>query len=499
MLVNLASMIDDAPDDAVAVISRGEATTYGELREQVAALRGGLAGLGLGRGDRVAIICANNWYFVVSYLASLGLGAVVSPLNPLSPTPEIEQELAAIDAKMVIVGPSARRSVSAVDRGALDALEQVVVCTQEADEGDVRFDDLLGATPVPAVEVDADDLAVLIFTSGTAGRPKAAMLSHGNLSANVAQISELEAQVRHGDDVALGVLPLFHIYGLTVVLGLTFSTASTVVLVERFDPQSAITTIAAHGITVVPGVPAMWLAWANLPGLPPGAFASVRIATSGADRLPNDIAQRLHERFGLVVHEGYGLTEASPVVTSSLGEEAHVGSVGMPLPGVEVRLVDTDGGDALVGDSGEVWVRGPNVFQGYLNDVEATRAVLDDEGWLHTGDLAVVDDAGYLSLVDRAKDLIIVSGFNVFPAEVEDVLLAHPAIESCAVVGVPHPYSGESVKAFVVVDGSASVEEDEIIAWCTDRLARYKCPEKVMFVDELPVGLTGKVLRRSLA
>jgi long-chain acyl-CoA synthetase len=225
----------------------------------------------------------------------------------------------------------------------------------------------------------------------------------------------------------------------------------------------------------------------------------VRVATSGADRLPAEIAQRIHERYGLVVHEGYGLTEASPVVTSSLGEEPHIGSVGMPLPGLEVRLVDTDGSDALVGDTGEVWVKGPNVFKGYWEDEAATAAILDAEGWLHTGDMAVADDNGYLSLVDRAKDLIIVSGFNVFPAEVEDVLITHPAVEGCAVVGVPHPYSGEAVKAFVVVNDSASVEEDEIIAWCADRLARYKCPDKVMFVDQLPVGLSGKVLRRELA
>jgi long-chain acyl-CoA synthetase len=499
MLVNLASTIETPSADAVAVVSRGQQTTYGELREQVAALRGGLAGLGVGRGDRVAIICANNWYFVVSYLATLGLGAVATPLNPLSPTPEIERELAAVGAKIVIAGPSARRSVAGIDRQRLSHLAHLVVCGGDAGGGEISLDELLTAEPLPIVEVEPDDLAVLIFTSGTAGRPKAAMLSHGNITANIDQILELELDMRHGDDVGLGVLPLFHIYGLTVVLGLTFATGSSVVLVERFDPQSTITTISEHHISVVPGVPAMWMALANLPGIPPGAFAGVRVATSGADRLPAEIAQRIHERYGLVVHEGYGLTEASPVVTSSLGEEPHIGSVGMPLPGLEVRLVDTDGSDALVGDTGEVWVKGPNVFKGYWEDEAATAAILDAVGWLHTGDMAVADDNGYLSLVDRAKDLIIVSGFNVFPAEVEDVLITHPAVEGCAVVGVPHPYSGEAVKAFVVVNDSASVEEDEIIAWCADRLARYKCPDKVMFVDQLPVGLSGKVLRRELA
>lgn len=491
-------MIETPPDDAVAIVSRGDVTTYGELRHQVAAMRGGLAGLGVQRGDRVAIICANNWYFVVSYLATVGLGAVATPLNPLSPTVELEREIVAVGAKLAIVGPSARRSMARLDPEHADTLETIVTCGADPDPGCDSISALLDSEPVDIVEVDPDDLAVLIFTSGTAGRPKAAKLSHGNISANIEQILAAEGASPEADDVGLGVLPLFHIYGLTVVLGLTFATGSSVVLVERFDPQSLITTVAERGVTVLPGVPAMWMALANQPGVPPGAFAGVRVATSGADRLPTEVARRISERFGLVVREGYGLTEASPVVTSSVGSEPRIGSVGRPLPGVHVRVVDTDGSDVLVGDAGEVWVQGPNVFSGYWEDPEATDAVLDDQGWLRTGDLAVVDGEGNLTLVDRAKDLIIVSGFNVYPAEVEDVLIAHPAIVGCAVVGVPHPYSGEAVKAYVVVEGPAPVEEDEVIAWCADRLARYKCPEKIMFVDELPRGLSGKVLRREL-
>jgi long-chain acyl-CoA synthetase len=490
-------MIESADDDAVALISRGQTTTYGELRDQVASLRGGLAGLGVERGDRVAVICANNWYFVVSYLATLGLGAVVTPLNPLSPTTELENELATVRAKVAIVGPSARRAIADVDRSRVASLETVVLC-DDTTGGSLTISDLLASDPLPLVAVDPDDLAVLIFTSGTAGHPKAARLSHGNITANIEQLLQADGATLEANDVGLGVLPLFHIYGLTVVLGLTFATGSSVVLVERFDPQSIITTIAERGVTVLPGVPAMWMALANLPGVPPGAFAQIRVATSGADRLPTEVAERIAERFGLIVREGYGLTEASPVVTSSIGHEPKVGSVGRPLPGVRVRVVDVDGADVLVGDTGEIRVSGPNVFGGYWEDDDATAAVLDADGWLHTGDLAVVDEAGNLTLVDRAKDLIIVSGFNVYPAEVEEVLLAHPAVVGCAVVGVPHPYTGEAVKAFVVVDGTAPVEEDEIIAWCADRLARYKCPDKVMFVDKLPIGTAGKVLRREL-
>ena len=498
MPVNLASAIESPPAEAVALVSRGRTTTYGELRTQVAALRGGLVGLGVGRGDRVAIVCANNWYFVVSYLATLGIGAVATPLNPLSPTAELERELTAVGAKAAVVGPSARRSFTGLDRARVDSLEAVVTCEATPGVEGVSIATLLESAPAPIVECGPDELAVLVFTSGTAGRPRAARLTHGSIGANISQLLQVDEQGDHSSDVGLGVLPLFHIYGLTVVLGLTFATGASVVLVERFDPQSLVATVAERGVTVLPGVPAMWMALANLPGIPPDAFAGVRVATSGADRLPTEIAERIADRFGLVVREGYGLTEASPVVTSSLGERPQIGTVGKPLPGVHVRVVDADGDDVLVGDTGEVWVQGPNVFDGYWEDDETTAAVLDAEGWLHTGDLAVVDDAGNLTLVDRAKDLIIVSGFNVFPAEVEDVLITHPAVVACAVVGVPHPYSGEAVKAFVVTDGSAPVEEDEIIAWCGENLARYKCPEKVMFVDELPRGLSGKVLRREL-
>jgi len=204
------------------------------------------------------------------------------------------------------------------------------------------------------------------------------------------------------------------------------------------------------------------------------------------------------ERFGLDLSEGYGLTEAAPVVTSSIGVPHKVGSIGAPLPGIEVRLVDADGEDVLVGDEGEIWVRGPNVFQGYWDEPDATANALTDDGWLRTGDVAVVDDDGHLFLVDRAKDLIIVSGFNVFPAEVEGVLLEHPAIEAAAVLGVPHPYSGEAVKAYVVVAEGHSIEEDDVVSFCEIHLARYKCPDKVMFVPDLPQGLAGKVLRREL-
>ncbi|MFZ6003469.1 MAG: AMP-binding protein [Actinomycetota bacterium] len=496
--MNLASIIDPHPADSVAVISRGKTTTYGALREQVAGLRGGLAGLGLDPGDRVGIVAANNWYFVVSYLAVLGGGYVAVPLNPTSPGPEIERQLAAIGARAVIAGPSAKSTIADLDRSKLPALEHVIASTGGAIDGALLLDELVAAEPVPLVDRAADDLAVLIFTSGTAGSPKAAMLTHGNLLANLDQCQRLPGRSQGPDDVVLGVLPMFHIFGLNVVLGLSFVAGSTVLLIERFDPQSALEAIANHGVTVVSGAPTMWAAWASLPGTRPTALATVRLATSGAAKLDLQVQRSIKERFGIDVMEGYGLTEASPVVTSGTGLFAPEGSIGAPLPGLRVRLVDADGQDALVGDPGELWVWGPNVFAGYWNDAEATRQAVDTDGWLHTGDIAVVDDDGFLFLVDRVKDLIIVSGFNVYPAEVEDVISMHPAVQDVAVIGVAHPYSGEAVKAYVVVAEGVSVEEDDIIAHCEAHLARYKCPEKVMFVDEIPQSVAGKVLRTAL-
>lgn len=496
--VNLASIIESHPESAIALVSRGKQTTYGELRTQVAALRGGLAGLGVRPGDRVAIAAGNNWYFVSSYLAVLGLGAVAVPLNPLAPAPELQRELGVTESRVLIAGPSAKQSVNGIDRAALPALEHVVVAAGAEVDDAIDLDSLLASEPTPLIDRDPDQLAILMFTSGTAGPPRAAMLSHGNLLSNLDQVQSLPERRQTPDDVIFGVLPMFHIFGLNVVLGLTLLTGARVVLIERFDPSSALEAIDRHQITVVTGPPTMWSAWASLPDVDPRAFASVRIAVSGAAKLSVETAQLIEDRFGLVIEEGYGLTEASPVVTSATGLAAPRGSIGAPLPGVDVRLVDPDGEDALIGDAGELWVHGPSVFRGYWQEPEASSSALTAEGWLRTGDIAIVDDNGHLFLVDRVKDLIIVSGFNVFPAEVEEVLIDHPAVEACAVVGVPHPHSGEAVKAYVVLEDGRSAEEDDLIAWCAERLARYKCPTKVMFVEDLPHGLAGKVLRRAL-
>ena len=485
--MNLAAIAEAHPEERVAFVSRGRPATFGEVRAVVGRFRGALTSLGLEPGDRVGILCGNNGYFVTSYLAVLGAGLVAVPLNPLSPARELQRELAAVGVRAVIVGPAGRAAFEGVDASEVPALEHRLY-----------VENLPDAEPTPIVDRGPDDLAVLMFTSGTAGSPKAAMLTHGNLLANLEQMQAHPGRTQDEHDVILGVLPLFHIFGLNVVLGLSLFSGARVVLIERFDPTSAIEAIVRHGVTIVPGAPAMWTAWANAEDATHEAFATVRLAASGAAKLPLEISEQCEHRFGVTISEGYGLTEASPVVTSAAGVAAKPGSIGLALPGVRLRLVGIDDEDVLVGDAGELWVHGPNVFKGYWNDPDATANALTSDGWLRTGDVGVVDDDGALYLVDRVKDLIIVSGFNVYPAEVEDVLLEHPAVQACAVVGVQHPYHGESVKAYVVVEPGQHVEEDSLIAFCAERLARYKCPEKVMFVDELPVGLGGKVLRRAL-
>lgn len=494
--MNLAALFDVHDPTTTAIISRGRATTFGELATQTAALRGGLVGLGLEPGDRVAIVAANNWYFVATYAAVVGAGLVAVPLNPQSPAPEITAQLEAVSPRALVLGPTGSQLAEQLDRG-VAGIEHWLGWGF-LPEGGIAAEDLLTADPRPVVDRHDDDVAVLIFTAGTAGSPKAAMLSHGNLRANLSQMAALPGAAPEPGDVSFGVLPMFHIFGLNTVLNGALAMGSAVLLVERFDPASAVESIGLHGVTVLLGPPNMWAAFAGLPGTTAEAFASVRLAVSGAAKLPDAVARAVQERFGFRLFEGYGLTEASPLVTASLEPDAPIGSIGVPIPGVELRLVDDSGEDALLGDPGELWVRGPNVFVGYWDNPEATATAINSNGWLLTGDIAVVDDRGFLYLVDRRKELIIVSGFNVYPAEVEEVLNQHPDVEACAVVGVPHPYTGEAVKAYVQLRPGSSAEEDLLVDFCAERLARYKTPNKVWFVDELPRGLGGKLLRREL-
>ena len=467
--------------DAPAIVDGDRVVSFAELEGLAAATAGSFDRLGVRPGDRVAIAAWNDLSFVGAYLGALWCGAVAVPMNPAAPVAEHRTEVDRIGAKVLVCG-----------QGAEHLLEI---------PGAIASSDLPTGEPMQAeVERDDTELAVLLFTSGTAGAPRAAMLTHGNLAANIGQVQSHPGLQVGPEDVGLATLPFFHVFGLNVGLGVALSGGMRSVLLPQFDAARAVELIRAQRATIVAGVPAMFAAFLELPEsvAPSDAFASTRLAVSGAAELPVKIGEQFQERFGVTIYEGYGLTEAAPIVsTTAVDRSPRWGSIGPPLPGIEVRLVDADGSDAAVGDPGEIWVRGNNVFAGYWNDPEATARVLHD-GWLRTGDVAVADDQGFLSLVDRMKDLIIVSGFNVYPAEVEDVLMEHPDVVDAAVIGVPSARTGEAIAAFVVARPGSAPTLAALRDHVAQSLARYKVPATVEFIDELPRNQAGKVLRREL-
>jgi len=508
--VNLAALAEGHPAEGRAVHDGGRWHTWGELRRRAAAAGAGLVALGVRPGDRVALVWPTSVDFVVAYLAVLASGAVAVPLNPQSPPPELARELEVVEPSVVLAGAAA----AVVEAGGTLASAPACVVPASSgpsagpswegfsglDEGRERVPGP-GFAPVPR---EAQDVAVLLFTSGTSGAPRAAMLTHGNLEANLRQMLALPGEIVRGDDVSLAAVPLFHIFGLNVALGLALAAGAASVLAERFDAAGTLALVRELGVTNLIGVPPMFAAWAALARegadeAGGGALPGVRRAVCGAAALPAEVASDFEAGFGVPVWQGYGLTEAAPAVATSLGTGRHrPGSVGLPLPGVSVRLVDEAGEDALAGDPGEIWVQGPNVFPGYWRDPEATAAALTPTGWLRTGDVGVVGEDGDLYIVDRRKDVVIVSGFNVYPGEVEAVLGSLPGVAEAVVVGRSHPDTGEAVEAVVVAAPGAALTEEEVRGHCATRLARYKCPTTVRFVTELPRGLAGKALRRVL-
>ncbi|MEM9564497.1 MAG: AMP-binding protein [Actinomycetota bacterium] len=481
---NLAAIIEHHDADRLALIDGDATITYGDLRARVDHLRAHLADAGYSSESRVAILAGNETAFVVAALAALGLGAVVTPVRPTSPPPELIRKLAAVEPDVLLVGDAGR--------WALDHAADIATPL-------IDLQDLAGPAPEagtsvapPIVDCDADDLAFLLLTSGVSSDSKVAMMSHGNLAWVQEAITDADDGLQP-DDIALGVLPFSHIFGLNVVLLATLRIGGAIVLQRRFDAELSLELIRAHRITTISGAPPMWQRWADADA-PDDTLASVRNAASGAAALPAEVFERIRDRYGVEIAEGYGLTETSPVVTWSRGIQPRATSVGQPLAGVEVVLVESDGTPVEAGDTGEIVVRSPGVFKGYLDAPQLTAAVLTDDGWFWTGDMGVFDDDGYLYLVDRMKDIIIVSGFNVYPAEVESVLMEHPDVTGAIVVGTPHGETGETVAAHV----AGQVTADELDAFVRARLSTYKCPTEFHFVDELPVAPTGKLIRREL-
>jgi long-chain acyl-CoA synthetase len=502
--VNVADIVRDAVEDhpaKAALIFHGREMSFEDLDERVDTTAAALASLGVRKGDRVALLAGNVPEFVTCFYGALRAGAVVCPLNVMLTPDELSSIIADAGAKACITDLASLPGVRDL-RGQPGSLDTIaVIGGPPAPPGTVSLEEaLVTDADVPDVLVDDGDLAVLAYTAGTTAEPKGAMLTHGNLLANLDQMGRVRELAEVPEDVVLLALPMFHIYALNVILGLTISTGATAVLVERFDAAQALQLVERHAVTILFGAPPMFSAWlslaesgAHLPDL-----SSVRLAISGAAALPSDVQRAFAERFGITIWEGYGLTEASPAVTSNAaGPLAKPGSIGLPLPGVEIRLVDEWGRDAEEGDPGEIWVRGPNVFAGYWNRPQETAQVFDGE-WLHTGDVAYRDEEGYLFIVDRKKDLIIVSGFNVYPKEVEQAIERHHKVEEAAVVGIPDERTGEAVQAWVVPKEGEILTAGEVSASLHGHLARFKIPQDVQVVGELPHHVTGKVLRRAL-
>lgn len=485
----------------------GERLTYSELDERVSSTAQIFLDRGLvpaHHGDRVGLLLGNTVDFVISYFAIVRAGLVAVPLNPGYTESELTQILNQCDARMLLVdSKSAELGVSAASdsctvifcdevfgirdklRGFLKQSLRSLVRGRLATSGTQAFP-----------QVDPEDLALLLFTSGSDGAPKGVMLSHRNLVSNVQALAALRnPPTVSAEDTVLAVLPLFHVYGLNTVLTLALSSGAGVVLLDRFDATESLEVIAREHVTTVAGAPAMYLMWSRIPSVQE-AMRPIRMLTCGGAPLPPEVFQRFEELTGMRIYEGYGMTETSPVITSTVVDgRAIAGSVGLPLPGTEIKIMADSGEEAEVGDPGEIWVRGPGVFTGYWpNHADGP----DSEGWFGTGDIGLLDERGALRLVDRRRELIIVNGFNVFPREVEIALEGIDGILEAAVLGRHDDETGEAVTALVVLSPGSNLTPSDIIDQAAQRISRFKCPTEVRIVQSLPRSATGKIAKGRL-
>ena len=473
----------------------GRELTYGDLVGSVRRLAGGLAGRGFGRGDVLGIFMPNLPEYAVAFHGAASAGGVCTTANPLYTADELAYQLNDSGARLLLTVPAFLETA----REAADRAEVEEVFVVGDSDAAPSLDQLLAdGDEGPAVEIDPEDLAVLPYSSGTTGLPKGVMLSHGNLVANIEQAGQ---NLRiEDDDVLIGCLPFFHIYGMTVIMNLGLRYGATIATMPRFDLEQFLELVERHGVTHAFVVPPIALALAKHPAVEGRDLSTLRMIMSGAAPLGAEMAERVAERVGCMVLQGYGLTETGPVTHQvPLDPDRNKpGSIGPPLGGTECRVVDPESGEDLdVGERGELWIRGPQVMQGYLNCPEETAATLDADGWLHTGDVAVVDSDGYFQIVDRLKELIKYKGYQVPPAELEALIATHPDVGDVAVIGVPDEEAGELPKAFLV-PASDDLDPDELIAWVGERIAPQKRLRLAELTEEIPKSPSGKILRRVL-
>lgn len=498
--------------DKVAIHFLDKSFTYAQLNGAANQIANGLRALGIQKGDKVVMACPNLPYFPMLYYAILKAGAVVVPINVLLKAPEIAYHLQDADAKAFFcfegtldlpLGQEGHKGFQQAGNCPHFFMITADPTKPAAIEGVKTLGMMMaGQSPVGDCEQTAEtDSAVILYTSGTTGKAKGAELSHSNLAMNTALDSALFKS--DSTDVHLITLPLFHTFGQTVQMNAAILVGASMVMLPRFDPDLTFAAMEKHNVTVFAGVPTMYIALLNLPGAAERhdmakIKKNLRLGASGGAAMPVEVMRAFEDKFGIAILEGYGLSETSPVATFSFQEIERVpGSVGRPLFGVEVRVVGADGKDAKVGDSGEIAIRGHNVMKGYYKRPEATAEAIRD-GWFYTGDVGRFDEKGNLYIVDRVKDMIIRGGFNVYPRELEEVLMTHPAVAQAAVIGVPHDTHGEEVKAVLVLKPGQSAEPAQVIEWCKERMAGYKYPRIVEIIAALPMNATGKILKREL-
>ncbi|MFF5960780.1 long-chain-fatty-acid--CoA ligase [Streptomyces luteogriseus] len=465
-----------------------DTTTYAELDERSARAAALLRAAGVQQGDRVALMLPNVPEFVVLYYGALRAGAIVVPMNPLLKERETAYHLT--DSGAVLLLEWHRAPGEGAQGAAAAGVRTMVVDPSPFAES------LAGHEPLTDVARTADDdVAVLLYTSGTTGKPKGAALTHGGLRHNT-EVNAVHVQRMTPDDVVVGCLPLFHIFGQICTMSVAVRSGASLTLVPRFDPQAVLDTVARDRATVFEGVPTMYAALLQHPT--EADVSTLRMCISGGASLPVEVLHGFEERFGCAILEGFGMSETSPVVTFNHPDRPRkAGSIGTPIKDVEVRLLDEKGQDVGSGAIGELVVRGPNVMKGYWNRPEETAAAVPD-GWLRTGDMARQDEDGYFYIVDRKKDMIIRGGYNVYPREIEEVLHEHPAVALAAVVGVPHEKLGEEIAAAVVLRPGAQATPEELRKHVKGRVAAYKYPRLVWLADTLPMGPSGKILKREI-
>jgi len=478
---------------AIEDVGSGRGYTYGELKGAIHALAGGLQARGIGPGSTVAIMAPNLPEYAIVFHGVAVAGATNTTLNPTYTADEIRHQLQDSGAELLVtIGMFLDTA-----RAAIEGTSVTEIVTMDAAEGTTALASLFGE-PIAQVEVDpAEHVVVLPYSSGTTGLPKGVMLTHRNLVANIAQCDPV-LDVSGDDEVAIAALPFFHIYGMQVLMNGLLANGVQVLSMPRFDLQQALEAIQEQKVTRFFAVPPMVLALAKHPLVAEYDLSSLRMVFSGAAPLGAELAEEAAARIGTEVVQGYGMSELSPVSHATPPGEYRPGTSGVAVPNTECRIVDADGEDQDVGGRGELWVRGPQVMKGYLNNEEATRHTIDEDGWLHTGDVAELDEAGHYSIVDRVKELIKYKGFQVPPAELEALLITHPKIADCAVIGIPDPEAGELPKAFLVLAPGEEMTAEEVQEFVAGKVATYKQVRQVEFIDEIPKSASGKILRRFL-